>query len=76
MSVVKSVVPNALIVENRVDVYPVKVTITVDVKGQKALQVYTCKQQDLFRKYASRRTKAMQEIEQALEDLKEDFDLE
>ena len=39
------------------------------------LEIWSGRQQSLFRKYASDRTKSMDEITASLEDLKEDFDL-
>jgi hypothetical protein len=65
----------AVVQTNCVDVYPIRVSIQAEIRGQK-LSVFSCKQQDLFRKYSSRRQKAIQDIKALLEDLKEDFDLE
>jgi hypothetical protein len=75
MAAVRGVFPQATMVENRVDVYPIQVIIRAEIKGQ-TMTVFQCPQQDLFRKYAARRTKAIQDITDALQDLKEDFDLE
>jgi hypothetical protein len=72
---VKSVFPSAQIVENRVDKYPIKVIISAEIGGQK-MEVWSGRQQDLFRKNASQRSKSIQMITSSLKDLKEDFDLE
>jgi len=50
------------------------VIIEAEMNNQK-LQVWQGRQQDLFRKYASKRTSAMKQIVSGLEDLKQDFDL-
>jgi hypothetical protein len=60
---------------NDVDVYPIRVSIQAEIRGQK-LSIFSCKQQDLFRKYSSRRQKAIQDIQAVLQDLKEDFHLD
>jgi hypothetical protein len=55
-------------------VYPIKVIISAEIKGQK-LEVWSGRQQSLFSKYASKRSEAIGIITESLEDLKEDFDL-
>jgi hypothetical protein len=52
------------------------VSIVVEHHGpntKKPLTVWTGRQQDLFRKYASQREKAMKEIKANLQDLKEEL---
>lgn len=71
----KSVFPKAQIIEKRIDEYPVKVVVQADVNGTK-LDVWSGRQQDLFRKYASKRQASIAAIQQNLEDLKEDFDFD
>jgi len=60
--------------QNRVDVYPIKVTVSADINGTK-LVVWSGRQQNLFSKYGAKRAKSMQEIKLNLEDLKEEYDL-
>ena len=68
-SCVEAVFPGAEIISNRVDQYPIKVTVTANVEGSKQV-VWSGRQQDLFRKYASKRNKAMNEIKTNLMVLK------
>jgi hypothetical protein len=56
-------------------VYPIKVTVSAEVSGQK-LDIWSGRQQSLFRKYGSERMRSIAAIKAALEDLKEDFELE
>jgi hypothetical protein len=58
-----------------VDKYPIQVKIEAHVGDQK-LEVFRCRQQDLFRKNGAKRTKTIADIQASLKDLKEDFDLE
>jgi protein subunit release factor A len=67
------VFPDSDIVPNRTDKYPIHVEVTANVGGTK-VNVWSGSQRDLFRKYASRRSKAIQEIIANLEDLKEEFE--
>jgi hypothetical protein len=69
------VFPQALVIKNCVDVYPIKVIVSGEVNGQK-LDIWSGRQQSLFRKYAKERTQSIAAIKAALEDLKEDFQLE
>jgi len=60
-------------VENRVDVYPIKVAVTADVPGSnKPMTIWSGRQQDLFGKYASKRAKSMETIKANLRDFKEE----
>ncbi len=68
-SCVEAVFPGAEIISNRVDQYPIKVTVTANVEGSEQV-VWSGRQQDLFRKYASKRNKAMNEIKTNLMVLK------
>ena len=73
MSCVRTVFPDAEVTANCVDVYPVKVIIEANAGGR-PIKVWEGRQQDLFRKYASKRKKAQQVIIQSLTDLKEEFE--
>jgi hypothetical protein len=72
VNAVKGVFPNASITVNCLDEYPVKVSIMFN-NGAQALKIWEGSQKKLFRKYASDRTKAIQEITESLEELAEDF---
>eukprot|EP00934_Nitzschia_sp_Nitz4_P006055 Nitzschia sp. Nitz4//scaffold315_size20666//348//716//NITZ4_008639-RA/size20666-processed-gene-0.0-mRNA-1//1//CDS//3329547480//6045//frame0 len=71
---VLAVFPGADIKENRVDSYPIKVAVSADVGGQR-LSVWSGRQQDLFRKYATKRAQTIATIEANLQDLKESYDI-
>jgi len=61
------------VIENRVDKYPIKVTVTAtataagSTQEQNKTKIWSGKQQNLFSKYAAKRTKAIQEIVESLE---------
>jgi len=61
-------------VQNCVDTGPLKVTVSAQVGPQK-VYIWSGRQQDLFQKYADKRTKTIEKITSSLEDLKEDFDM-
>lgn len=71
----KDIFPGADIVENRIDAYPVKVVIKAEFNGAK-MDVWSGRQQNLFRKYADKRRASIAEIQANLNDLKEEFDME
>lgn len=50
-----------------------RVSVTANVGGSK-IDVWSGSQRDLFRKYASNRSKAIQQITANLEDLKEELE--
>jgi len=62
-------------VQNRVDSYPIKVIVTAQLAGgnNKPMTIWSGRQQDLFGKYASKRTKSMEAIKANLQDFKEEF---
>lgn len=70
----KAVFPKAQIIEKRIDTYPVMVVIQADLNGTK-LEVWSGRQQSLFRKNAALRNKSIEAIQESLEHLKE-FDFE
>ena len=72
ISCVKTVFPDAQVTANCVDVYPVKVIVEANAGGTK-VKVWEGRQQDLFRKYASKRKKTREIIINSLNELKEDF---
>ena len=72
-SCVKSVFPGAKIVANRVDKYPIRVTVSAQIDGTN-VEVWSGRQQDLFSKYASKRSQAMAMMKANLQDLKEEFE--
>lgn len=73
-SCVKNVFPGADIVQDCVNVYPIRVIVTAHLNG-KNIEVWSGRQQSLFSKYYSEREKSMSEITELLEGLKSDFDL-
>jgi hypothetical protein len=70
---VSKVFPGCDITPNRTDKYPIRVSVTANVGGSK-IDVWSGSQRDLFRKYASNRLKAIQQITANLEDLKEELE--
>ena len=64
--------PGIKIIENRIDSYPVRVTVTANVNG-KDWEIWKGRQQDLFRKYGAKRTRSMAAITMATEELKEEL---
>lgn len=71
----KDIFPGAEIIENRIDEYPVKVVIKAELNGAK-MDIWSGRQQNLFRKYAAKRRESIAEIQANLNDLKEEFDLD
>ena len=65
--------PDANVLSNRIDSYPIKVIITAQV-GSTRIDVWSGRQQSLFRKNASQRKKSIAEIKERLEELFEDFE--
>ena len=70
---VKRVFPDAPITPNRTDNYPIRVIVNAKI-GSSTIKVWSGRQQSLFRKYRADREKAMAEMVQSLEELKEDFE--
>lgn len=58
---IKRVFPGALIQPHQVDEYPVRVRIFYDDKV-----IFECDQRNLFRKYADKRAKSLDQIEAAV----------
>lgn len=71
-SCVKEVFPGAQITANRTENYPIRVSVSASVDGTK-VEVWSGRQQDLFRKYGAKRQKAMETMKNNLNDLKEEF---
>jgi uncharacterized protein (DUF302 family) len=67
------VFPGSEITPNRTNKYPIRVVVTANI-GSTNVNVWSGSQKDLFRKYASKRTKAIEQITANLEDLKEEFE--
>lgn len=66
---VKAVFPDAKIIENRVDEYPIKVDVSVRIQGEMTT-IWSGSQKNLFRKYGAARTKSIQEIKQSAQQIK------
>jgi hypothetical protein len=73
MSCVSSVFPDATVTANCVDVYPIKVIIEAKTGSTKVI-IWQGRQQDLFRKYASKRKQAQNAIIASLNELKESLE--
>ena len=71
MSCIQEVFPDAKITPNGTNNYPITVTITGDVGGQK-MKIWSGSQRNLFRKYATQREKSMQEMKRNLAEFAED----
>jgi len=67
------VFPDAPVVANRTDNYPIKVIVQAKIGGS-TVKVWSGRQQALFRKYRADREKAMQEMVDNLRDLKDEFE--
>lgn len=65
--------PDAPVVPNRTDNYPIKVIVNAKIGGS-TVKVWSGRQQSLFRKYRADREKAMQEMVDNLRDLKDEFE--
>lgn len=65
LTALRKVYPDAPVVENRIDKYPIRVTISADSQ-----KIWSGHQRDLFSKYASKRTQAMADIEASLKEFK------
>ncbi|KAL7498583.1 hypothetical protein ACHAWT_010118 [Skeletonema menzelii] len=69
MSSIKSVFPNAQITPNCINSYPIRVKIEAHENGN-TQTIWQGDQRNLFRKYASQRQKAIEEMVKNLNDLK------
>jgi hypothetical protein len=69
---VKAVFPSSAIQANRTDKYPVHVRVVASHNG-KQIEIWSGSQKDLFRKYASKRAKAIQTMQANLQDFKEEY---
>jgi hypothetical protein len=69
---VKAVFPGSSIQANRTEKYPIRVRVVASHNG-KQIEIWSGSQKDLFRKYASKRTKAIQTIQSNLQDFKEEY---
>lgn len=70
---VKRVFPDASIHPNKVDVYPIKVTVNAKTESS-IVQIWSGRQQSLFRKNRANRDKSMQEMNAQLIDFKESLE--
>jgi len=71
MQAVKDVFPNSEVQPVGTNNYPIKVIVTAK-NGSQNTKIWSGRQQDLFRKYASKRTKAIVEIKRNLTEYKKD----
>jgi len=58
------------VIENRVDEYPIRVTVSAQTDDDNQQEIWSGRQQDLFSKYAAKRKKAMAAIEANLLEFK------
>mmetsp|Transcript_26611 Transcript_26611/g.37482 ORF Transcript_26611/g.37482 Transcript_26611/m.37482 type:complete len:80 (+) Transcript_26611:207-446(+) len=68
-SCVREVFPDAEIISNRTNKYPIRVIVSTNLDG-KETELWSGRQQNLFSKYRSERTRAMNEIKSNLQALK------
>ena len=66
MQAVKDVFPDAEVTPHGVNKYPIKVIITANSSDGNKTKVWSGRQQDLFRKNASKRTQTIEEIKKNL----------
>lgn len=66
---VRAIFPDAAIQNNRTENYPIRVIVTADV-DDKPVEIWSGRQQDLFRKYAAKRSKCVEEMKRKLLELK------
>ena len=71
MECVNEVFPDATVITNCVEKFPIRVIVDAHV-GDTKIPVWEGNQKDLFRKYSNRREKAKKEIKENLETFKED----
>lgn len=69
MSAVKEIYPQADVVPNGVNKYPIKVIITANNSDGTKTEVWSGRQQDLFRKYASKRSQSVEVMKKNLKAL-------
>ena len=65
---VRDVFPDSKITPNVVDNYPIRVIVTATNGGGKEIEIWSGRQQDLFRKNASRRLQAIETIKTQLKE--------
>jgi len=76
LDVVKKVFPESQIIENCVDKYPIQVIVTAqhnndnDNDKVKVTEIWSGRQQDLFKKYVTKRTNSIKQINSSLEEFK------
>eukprot|EP00978_Attheya_sp_CCMP212_P034396 scaffold143861_cov60-Attheya_sp.AAC.2 len=70
-SCVRDVFPDANITKNRTDKYPIEVIITAQKLDGNTVQIWSGRQQSLFRKNKSKRDEAVKVITANLNDLKQ-----
>lgn len=67
LTALRRVFPDAPVIENCVDKYPIRVIVA----AENYQNIWSGRQQDLFSKYATKRTAAMADIETALQEFKQ-----
>jgi hypothetical protein len=71
---VRQVFPGSEVVENRTEAYPVRVRITAETGGAKAIEIWSGRQQSLFAKNKKQREQSIAEIVKKLNELKGKID--
>ena len=72
MKPVNDVFPDSTVTPNGTNNYPIKVVISAEHGGQK-VDIWSGRQQDLFRKYATKRDKSIAEMKRNLSEYRADF---
>jgi hypothetical protein len=74
MQCVRQVFPGNEIVENRTEAYPIKVTVSAETGGKKAVEIWSGRQQSLFMKNRKQRDQSIAEMIKKLNELKGKID--
>jgi hypothetical protein len=71
---VRQVFPGSEIVPHRTETYPIRVRVTAETGGEKAIEIWSGRQQNLFAKNRQQREQSIAEMVQKLNELKGKID--
>jgi hypothetical protein len=74
MQCVRQVFPGNEIVENRTEAYPIRVKVSAEMGGKKAVEIWSGRQQSLFMKNRKERDQSIAQMVKKLNELKEKID--
>lgn len=69
-SCVRDIFPDSELIVNMTDNYPIRIIVSAELDGKKKMDIWSGRQQELFGKNRSKRTKAIAEIKSNLQKLK------